>query len=190
MWKLWSIDLLKLNKLPLYHGNNTLTPQSRIKGPTCVGILCECTKLIVMGLMFLQAMQIYRHRSVMRQDDTTSRQDDRTNRQGDRPSGPDHIMANRQDSRTSRQGDIENRHRVIFYPYTVLQISSIHAYNTRSSSKSNMYSCTSKNLILKKDKLSQFFIKIMEWGTRYTERYNVWKKKGLNKNLSVCSLKY
>ena len=55
----------------------------------------------------------------MRQDDTTSRQDDRTNRQGDRPSGPDHIMANRQDNRTSRQGDIENRHRVIFYPYTV-----------------------------------------------------------------------
>ena len=74
---------------------------------------------IVMGLMFLQAMQIYRHRSVMRQDDTTSRQDDRTNRQGDRPSGPDHIMANRQDNRTSRQGDIENRHLVIFYPYTV-----------------------------------------------------------------------
>ena len=55
----------------------------------------------------------------MQQDDTTSRQDDRTNRQGDRPSGPDHIMANRQDNRTSRQGDIENRHRVIFYPYTV-----------------------------------------------------------------------
>ena len=55
------------------------------------------------GPAFMQAMQIYRHRSIMRQDDMTNQQDDR-------PSG--------QDNRTSRQGDIENRHRVIFDPYT------------------------------------------------------------------------
>ena len=114
-----------------------------------------------MGLAFLQATQIYRRHSVMRQDDTTSRQDDRTNRQDDRPSGQDD-MTNRQDNRTSRQGDIENRHQIISYPYTAPKTSSIHAYNTRSSSKSNMYSCTSQNLILKKDKLTQFLIKIME----------------------------
>ena len=40
-----------------------------------------------------------------------------TNQQDNRPSGQDN-MTNRQDNRTSRQGDIENRHRVIFYPYT------------------------------------------------------------------------
>ena len=45
------------------------------------------------------------------------RQDDMTNQQDDRPSGQDN-MTNRQDNRTSRQGDIENRHRVIFDPYT------------------------------------------------------------------------
>ena len=62
------------------------------------------------GPEFMQATQIYRRRSVMRQDDMTNQQDDR-------PSGQDN-MTNRQDNRTSRQGDIENRHRVIFDPYT------------------------------------------------------------------------
>ena len=79
----------------------------------------------------MQAMQIYRRRSIMRQDDMTNQQDDR-------PSGQDN-MTNRQDNRTSRQGDIENRHQVIFDPYTTPQTSSIHAYDTRSSSKYNMY---------------------------------------------------
>ena len=67
------------------------------------------------------------------------------NRQDDRPSGQDD-MTNRQDNRTSRQDDIENRHRVLFYPNTAQQTSSIHAYNTRSSSKKIW---RSQNLILK-----------------------------------------
>ena len=46
-----------------------------------------------------------------------------------------------------------------------------------------MYSCTSKNIILKKDKLSQFFIKIMEWDT--TERYNICKKMFQRKLIRV-----
>jgi len=65
---------------------------------------------IVIGPAFMQATQIYRHHSVMRQDDMTNQQDDRPSRQDN--------MTNRQDNRTSRQGNIENRHRVIFYPYT------------------------------------------------------------------------
>ena len=96
----------------------------------------------------------------MRQDDITSRQDDRTNRQDDRPSGQDHIMTNRQDNRTSRQGDIENRHQVIFDPYTTPQTSSIHAYDTRSSSKYNMY--IKKFNLEKLRQAVPIFIKIME----------------------------
>ena len=51
----------------------------------------------------MQATQIYTRHSVMLQDSRPSGQDD---------------MTNRQDNRTSKQGDIENRHQVIFDPYT------------------------------------------------------------------------
>ena len=104
------------------------------------------------GPEFMQATQIYGRHSVMRQDDTTNQQDDR-------PSGQDN-MTNRQDNRTSRQGDIENRHRVIFDPYTAPQTSSIHAYDTRSCSKFNII-CTSKNFILKKKSQLTFLQQIV-----------------------------
>ena len=87
------------------------------------------------------------------------RQDDMTNQQDDRPSGQDN-MTNRQDNRTSRQGDIENRHRVIFDPYTAPQTSSIHAYDTRSFSKYNMY--TKKFNLEKLRQAVPIFIKIIE----------------------------
>ena len=108
------------------------------------------------------------------------RQDDETNQQDDRPSGQDN-MTNRQDNRTSRQGNIENRHRVISDPYTAPQTSSIHAYDTRSSSKYNMYI---KKLNLEKLRPAiPIFIKIMEWDT--TKRYNVFKKMFQRKLISV-----
>ena len=86
-----------------------------------------------MGLAFLQATQIYRRRSVMRQDDITSRQDDRTNPQDDRPSGQDD-MTKRQDNRTSRQGDIENRN---------------HLFMLITQDHPPKIICSSRNLILK-----------------------------------------
>ena len=81
---------------------------------------------IVMGLMFLQATQIYRRHSIMRQDD-------RTNQQDDRPSGQ-HDMTNRQDNRTSRQGDLENGNHLF------MLITQDHPPKTI---------CSSRNLILK-----------------------------------------
>ena len=110
----------------------------------------------------------------MRQDDTV------TNQQDDRPSGQDN-MTNRQVNRTSRQGDIENRHRVIFDPYTTPQTSSIHAYDTRSSSKYNFY--IEKFNLEKLRQAVPIFIKIMEWDT--TKRYNVCKKMFQRKLISV-----
>ena len=88
---------------------------------------------IVMGLMFLQATQIYRRHSIMRQDDITSRQDDRTNQQDDRPSGQ-HDMTNRQDNRTSRQGDLENGN---------------HLFMLITQDHPPKIICSSRNLILK-----------------------------------------
>ena len=123
---------------------------------------------IAIGPVFMQATQIYRRHSVMRQDDTvtnqqddrpsgqdnmtnrqvnrTSRQDDRTNRQDDRPSGQDHIMTNRQDNRTSRQGSIENRHRVIF---DLIPLHRHHLFMLMTQDHPPNIICTSKNLILK-----------------------------------------
>ena len=107
-----------------------------------------------MGLAFLQATQIYRRCSIMRQDDRTSRQDDRTNQQDDRPSGQDD-MTNRQDNSTSRQGDIENRHQVFFTP---ILLNRHHLFMLITQDHPPKIICTSQNLILK-DKLSQFLQK-------------------------------
>ena len=123
---------------------------------------------IAIGPAFMQATQIYRRHSVMRQDDTvtnqqddrpsgqdnmtnrqvnrTSRQDDRTNRQDDRPSGQDHIMTNRQDNRTSRQGSIENRQQVIF---DLIPLHRHHLFMLMTQDHPPNIICTSKNLILK-----------------------------------------
>ena len=123
---------------------------------------------IAIGPVFMQATQIYRRHSVMRQDDTvtnqqddrpsgqdnmtnrqvnrTSRQDDRTNRQDDRPSGQDHIITNRQDNRTSRQGSIENRHRVIF---DLIPLHRHHLFMLMTQDHPPNIIFASKNLILK-----------------------------------------
>ena len=109
---------------------------------------------IAIGPAFMQATQIYRRHSVMRQDDTvTNQQDDRpsgqdnmTNRQDDRPSGQDHIMTNRQDNRTSRQGSIGNTHRVIF---DLIPLHRHHLFMLMTQDHPPNIIFTSKNLILK-----------------------------------------
>ena len=132
-----------------------------------------------MGLVFLLATQIYRCRSVMRQDDTTSRQDDRTNRQDDRPSGQDHIMTNWQDNRTSRQGDIEIDSELFFTP---IPLHRHHLFMLMTQDHpSNNYNTYIKKFNL--EKLRQavpIFIKIMERDT--TKRYTMYVEKCFSKN--------
>ena len=128
------------------------------------------------GPEFMRAMQIYRRRSIMRQDDMTNQQDDR-------PSGQDN-MTNRQDNRTSRQGSIENRHRVIF---DLIPLHRHHLFMLMTQDHPPNIICTSKNLILKnyivcvccKTSRPNFY---KNYGMRYPWEIQCKKKKCFSEN--------